>query len=1363
MQEPQRTSDQKLWEPDEIPLVEAYLAELAADDTTGAAAFAARHAKDEALLSRTRSLHGRLEEALAALAAPARPAPGQAGEPSPGAVPGAPPAEVPGFAFVRELGRGGMGVVYEARDLATARSVALKVIPVRDGHATAERYRREVAALARLRSPHVVTLYSSGAADGAFYYAMELLEGETFEKCIARFREQANVDRFARAADVIAQAAAGAEVIHAAGIVHRDLKPSNIYVAADGTVKLIDFGLVRVLGEETVTRTGAVLGSSAYMSPEQILRDAGPVDARTDVYALGVSLYEACALKLPFESRDGKLPARVVEEAWTPPSLAEPSIPRDLAAIIERATEFRADDRYQSAGALAADLRAFLAGAPVSARPLGRWGRAWRAVRRRRKALGLSAALVVLAFTLAFLIAGLQERSREEEMVRLAFETASRAASEYRSLTAVLPAARARAVEGMTLVSEKDSFAARRPLLDARDEAERLADRASSSFESALLAAQRGLEVRQDHEGLRSMVSGLAWERLLEIEGLGRAAEESRLRALIVSYSPEVSPKLQPRARVSIRSEPPGARVHLFRYEASGPLLLPVPYAPGKGLLLKIDELPPPRMVVVHEPHPALAALGLRRHDRIVSVEGAPTDSGGNRVLRRLREIDAPQLEIERAMERVTISLPQDLAGRPAWLILNDCVESDAFPLAFVPAAELGATPSAEIEIDAGSYLVVLRHQGCRDTRVPFQVRRDERREILVNLFTDAEIGDDMLHVPAGPAIIGGDPMAFSPEPERSVTLPDFFISRREVTVDEYFRFLNDPAIRAEIAATPGGESGSPLLPVNSEARGAPRLYNTVVDGTEARYAPTAAENVHRYVSRAAAERYVAWLNERESKRGGQKRFALPSADEIEKAARGADGRRFPWGNGFDLSLVASYRSAGGSEQRNLPFATDASPYDVRDLAGSISEWTRDDETLAFASPSSSSFLEARVKGGSYYDDLEPHFRLGGHTRERVREGSYRIGFRVVAYPPPRAPREDGSLLSIQAAPREAGVAYSDDPFSVPRWIADVDGDGCADYCRLKGAPPPEGDGLAIGCLLLKPGKGFDTEIEIRGVPLGNPGDRWIADVDGDRRADFCRLVVVRSGGSRACEIRCLLSQGSRFEGELRGSLPEPGIAPNRWFADVDGDRRADFCRLVEISTTAGRGREIRCLRSQGARFEGEISSGAIEPGLDGNRWLADVNGDGRADFCRLVPVLESGREGLGLRCLLSSGGGFSGEISTGGIEVGIEGARWMVDINADGRADYCHFRSESDPPQLGYLLATSQGFDSETQVRRLSGAGHGREGNRWWADANGDGRMDFLKVNAVRWSSRRFWLAVSCFITNKRGTGVEFSYSASE
>ncbi len=249
------------------------------------------------------------------------------------------------------IGRGGFGVVYRALDRATGRAVAIKVMAAVDP-AQEDRFRREVAALEALRHPHIVEVLGVGAGDapGQVYLAMELLQGKTL---FALYKENPLAPD--RAARLASQLLSALERAHGLGIVHRDLKPGNLFVvnpgAPDESLKVLDFGLARAVDAPSLTKTGEILGTPAYMAPEQARGQR--VDARTDVYGAGGCLYAALAGRAPI---DGEPPVRQMVRAMsgaaTPLVEVAPDVPHELAAVV--ATAMRADPaaRYASAGAM---------------------------------------------------------------------------------------------------------------------------------------------------------------------------------------------------------------------------------------------------------------------------------------------------------------------------------------------------------------------------------------------------------------------------------------------------------------------------------------------------------------------------------------------------------------------------------------------------------------------------------------------------------------------------------------------------------------------------------------------------------------------------------------------------------------------------------------------------------------------------------------------------------------------------------------------------------------------------------------------------------------------------------------------------
>jgi eukaryotic-like serine/threonine-protein kinase len=303
--------------------------------------------------------------------------------------------EVPGYELVSLLGRGGMGVVYQARQIRLNRPCALKMV-LAGGHAGPEsllRFFTEAEAVAKLHHPNVVQIYHLGEADGLPFFEMEYLEGGSLDHVL-----DGSPWTPIRAARMIATVARGVAAAHRLGIVHRDLKPGNILLADNGTPKVSDFGLAKSTGSELgLTGTGVVVGSPSYMAPEQAEGQAGQVGPPADVYALGVILYELLTGRPPFR---GATPIDTIHQVRTaepvPPSRLVPNLPRDLETVVLKCLEKPPARRYPDAAELADELDRFLAGKPIRARSISKAERAWRWCLRNRAVAGLLAALATV-------------------------------------------------------------------------------------------------------------------------------------------------------------------------------------------------------------------------------------------------------------------------------------------------------------------------------------------------------------------------------------------------------------------------------------------------------------------------------------------------------------------------------------------------------------------------------------------------------------------------------------------------------------------------------------------------------------------------------------------------------------------------------------------------------------------------------------------------------------------------------------------------------------------------------------------------------------------------------------------------------
>ncbi len=408
---------------------------------------------------------------------------------------------VGGYEILAELGRGGMGVVYKARQLRLNRIVALKMI-LRTGAAADEvarfRFRIEAEAIARLQHPNIVQIHEVGEHEGRPFFSLEFVEGGSLQQKLQAAPQPPR--EAARLAETLARAMHAA---HERGIVHRDLKPANVLLTPEGTPKITDFGLAKRLdAPDGHTRTGVILGTPSYMAPEQAQGEAKTVTHAADVWALGAVLYEMLTGRPPFHGANTwATVAQVLTQEPVPPGRLQPAVPRDLDTICLKCLQKDPGKRYATATALADDCAAFLEGRPIMARPAGCWERAVKWARRRPATAALVAVSVLaLAFALAGLLfyAGyLDQRA----------QVAEQELSEERRIEAVRGQAHAALAAGEAAVARQEWAAARTELMRALDltRSEQRLEALRAPAAALRETAERRLEALQRLERFRGL------------------------------------------------------------------------------------------------------------------------------------------------------------------------------------------------------------------------------------------------------------------------------------------------------------------------------------------------------------------------------------------------------------------------------------------------------------------------------------------------------------------------------------------------------------------------------------------------------------------------------------------------------------------------------------------------------------------------------------------------------------------------------------------------------------------------------------------------------------------------------------------
>jgi eukaryotic-like serine/threonine-protein kinase len=375
--------------------------------------------------------------------------------------------EIPGYEILGELGRGGMGVVYKARQKGPNRIVALKMI-LAGSHADARdltRFRIEAEAVGQLQHANIVQVYDVGEQDGLPFFSLEYVDGGSLQSKIAATPQPSR-----EAATMVQALAQAMDYAHHRGILHRDLKPANILLTSDGVPKITDFGLAKRFEEDTgQTRTGAILGTPSYMAPEQAAGRSKQVGPPADIYALGSILYELLTGRPPFRGETVFDTIKMVQAVEpVPPTWLQPRVPRDLETICLKALDKEPRKRYDSAGQLAEDLKRFLDGEPILARPTPLWEHAWKWTKRRPTVAALIAVstIAVMAFVVgSYLFARQQSEFASRESERAEEATVLKNKAE-----------------------EQERFAK-----EGRAEAERQRERAETNLQHALAAVDQML------------------------------------------------------------------------------------------------------------------------------------------------------------------------------------------------------------------------------------------------------------------------------------------------------------------------------------------------------------------------------------------------------------------------------------------------------------------------------------------------------------------------------------------------------------------------------------------------------------------------------------------------------------------------------------------------------------------------------------------------------------------------------------------------------------------------------------------------------------------------------------------------------
>ncbi len=885
------------------------------------------------------------------------------------------------FRLLRQIGSGGMGVVFVAEQQPLRRIVALKILRADLAHSdsASARFEREARCVARLRHPHIVSVHTVGEDRGVRYIAMELVPGRGLDEYLSDSVQQGQTPQVSTVLSWIAQVADALDSAHDQGVLHRDIKPSNIRITPDGQAKLLDFGLARDLHSQSMTLTETLAGSPLYVAPEQVACKGGDIDARTDVYSLGITLYECLTGRVPFR---GDHLEQILHDILITPPPAPRSLNADLSpeveAVVLKAIDKKPEHRYATIRDFRDDLRALLAFRPTAAQHQGTLAQFIRLV-RRKPALAWTT-LITLGCITALAIAGplLASRVQRHRLADSLLTTAQERIASYdrlfkdtRDLEAELDRLSKLNTSGYLDPDDEEL------LYSGQDRLQSVEDERGRVRHATLDLLRQAEELGGDIAKIQQLRAELYYVRYLEARNTNQYDDAGLFRDMVLANdrAGRLTALITGGSKLCFTTVPAEAYAYLFKIRemnqvqaATDHRLVPVPVRDCNKMLTSGTWC-----LLLEEDHGTLRAGQLitgvesrKIQNQVVAAQDSGAVRRGNRILSidgvAVKRIDDVRL-LDRAQSRKRYVFERD--GRPFELIghsladlnIEVCdlralathgnvnvqrwehgdlvdgyvlppgakIRTTSLPRCTCEQSCIGRTPVADVEIEEGHYLLVVRAEGYEEFAVVFETSDyGETRLPSIQLNPLGTTPAGYCHIPYNYIAEAGQP---------------FWMKRHEVTVGEYLEFLNDTATLAAVAT----EAALMLFPRSNDNTSAGGYWPRTSDGAYALPVGWSPNQPMRGISYYDAEAYAAWMTQRAREVGQPFHFSIPTMNHWVAASGTGAISKWVYGYRFRPKWQSSCFSTPEPHVEDImSYPIDESLYGPYDMAGSVSEWLDD-------------------------------------------------------------------------------------------------------------------------------------------------------------------------------------------------------------------------------------------------------------------------------------------------------------------------------------------------------------------------------------------------------------------------------------